>query len=75
MFTNMENSIIDTVIGQGVASQYLKDPETTFAVLLQPAGVDFDNSFFVWNDDAYGLGDKNNLKYWVEAVRTSFTQQ
>lgn len=74
MFTNMEKSILDTVIGQGVASQYLTDPQNTFNVLLQPAGVSFENSFFIWNDDAYGFSDKNNLKYWVEAVRTSFVK-
>lgn len=39
MFTNLENSVLDTVIGQGVSSQYLADPETLYNVLLQPTGI------------------------------------
>lgn len=65
MFNNIEKSIIDTVIGQGVSSQYLADFNTTFKSLLQPAGVSEENARFIWNDKAYGLSDKDNLKYWV----------
>jgi hypothetical protein len=26
----------------------------------------------MWDDQAFGFKDKDNLKYWVEAARTSF---
>lgn len=67
------DSIVDTVIGQGVSSQYLADYQTAYLELFQPAGISKENSEFLWNDTAYGFKDKNNIKYWVEAASSSFT--
>lgn len=72
MFTNIQSSIIDTVVGQGISSQYLPDEESTYNVLLRPAGVSEKKTKFMWDDQAFGFKDKDNLKYWVEAARTSF---
>lgn len=72
LFSNIEDSIVDTVIGQGISAQYLTDYSTTYVQLLQPAGISAQNAHFLWSDDAYGFKDKNNLKYWVSAAKTSF---
>lgn len=39
LFTNIEQSLIDTVLGQGISAQYLPDFQTTYLQLLQPAGI------------------------------------
>ncbi len=50
LFTSIEDSIVDTVIGQGISSQYLPDYKTAYVQLLQPAGVSLPNSHFLWED-------------------------
>ena len=67
LFSNIEASIIDQVLGQGVSSQYLSSWDVAFSELYSPAGISEENSMFLWEDLAYGMSDKNNLQYWVEA--------
>jgi len=61
LFTNMEISLIPTVIGSGINQQFLKDINITLHSLLIPAGVDVDNAHFIWNDIVLGLSDKANV--------------
>lgn len=72
LFTNIENSIIETVIGQGIFSQFLSDEQATIKNLLEPAGISNENSHFVYEDPNYGLSSQDNIKYWVEASLNSF---
>lgn len=44
LFTNMEQSLIPTVIGSGINQQFLKDINITKHSLLTPAGIDADNA-------------------------------
>jgi hypothetical protein len=39
LFTNMENSLIPSVVGSGISQQYLKNFNITYAGLLSPAGI------------------------------------
>ena len=39
LFNNIEESIIETVLGQGIAAQYLPDFRTAYLELLEPAGI------------------------------------
>jgi hypothetical protein len=73
LYTSIMDSIVETVLGQGVSSQYLVDYKTAYLELFQPAGISVDNSLFLWNDTAYGFSNKDNLKFWVEAAMNSFS--
>ncbi len=33
--------------------------------LFKPSGISSTISDLLWNDDAYGFSDKNNIKFWV----------
>jgi len=36
--------------------------------MFAPVSISFDEAWFIWNDPAYGMGNQNNLKYWIEAI-------
>jgi hypothetical protein len=39
LFTNMESSIIPTLIGQGISQQFLPNSSVMYSSLLSPAGI------------------------------------
>ena len=58
----------DTVIGQGVAQQFLGS-YSNFALLATSAELSTAAANFVWSDRQYGLNDPNNYEIWVAASR------
>lgn len=36
--------------------------------MFAPVSISFDEAWFIWHDPAYGMGNQNNLKYWIEAI-------
>jgi hypothetical protein len=43
LFTNLEQSVGPTVIGSGIAQQFLTNKTTAYRALLSPAGIDMAN--------------------------------
>lgn len=72
LFTNMEESILPTVLGQGISQQFLPNFTATYLSLLAPVGIDNDNAQFIWNETAYGLSDKDNVGFWAQAAEECF---
>jgi hypothetical protein len=38
--------------------------------MFAPIEISFDEAWFIWTDPAYGMGNQDNLKYWIQAVNT-----
>lgn len=39
-----------------------------YSMLFSPASISFSEALFIWNDPAYGIGNQDNLKYWLDAI-------
>lgn len=39
---------------------------------MEPAGISFERSFPLWNDEVFGFCQSDNLNYWIEATKSSF---
>ena len=57
LFNNMEQSIMPTLLGTGINSQYLTDINAAINSLFKPAGIDSSNYYFLWEDPQYGMSD------------------
>ena len=58
LFTNLEQSLIPTLIGSGINQQFLKDSSSLYSTLLSSAGISKENAEFMWSDPVYGFYDK-----------------
>lgn len=72
LFTNMEQSILPTLIGTGINSQFLPNSSSAINSLLAPAGVENENFDFLWSDPSYGMSNPENLGEWAQAAFESF---
>lgn len=48
LFTTIEASILQTVLGQGIFSQFLKTQANTQHTLFTPAGISTEDGTFLW---------------------------
>jgi hypothetical protein len=72
LFTNLETSLIPSIVGSGVTQQFLKNSSATFASFLSPAGIHNNNTDFMWSDRLYGLSDKKNVGFWTQSAVDCF---
>lgn len=61
---------MSNVFAQSIKNLYLQDFQTAYANIFSIAELTQDEAFFVWSDPAYGMGNQDNLKYWIDAVPT-----
>lgn len=66
IFTNLEASLIPTLLGSGLNQQFLTN-SSVYSSLLAPAGISKINTDFFWSDPAFGMSDKENLGVWAQA--------
>jgi len=67
IFTNLEASLIPTLLGSGLNQQFLTNSSSVYTSLLAPAGISKVNTDFFWSDPAFGMSDKENLGVWAQA--------
>jgi hypothetical protein len=72
LFTSLEESLIPTLLGSGINSQFLVNSSALYSSLLAPASIPKDNTEFMWSDPAYGFADKENLGTWATAAISCF---
>jgi hypothetical protein len=56
LWTSMEESILPTLLGTGINSQFLPNKTAAVASLLVPAEIDEANHDFLWGDPSFGMG-------------------
>ena len=72
LFTSMEQSILPTLLGTGINSQFLPNKTVATDSLFLPSGVQVENIDFLWSDPSFGLSSPVNLGEWVQAALASF---
>ena len=55
LFTSMEQSILPTLLGTGINSQFLPDKTSAVNALLRPSEIEQENLDFLWSDPSFGL--------------------
>lgn len=68
LFTNLEASLIPTLLGSGINQQFITNSSSLYSSLLSSAGISKDNTEFLWSDPAYGFYDKENVGFWATAA-------
>lgn len=72
LFNTLETSIIENIYAQAINVQFLPEwSDDLYAEMFAPVEVPFEEAWFIWSDPAYGMGNQDNLKYWIEAVGKS----
>ena len=74
LFTSLEQSIMPTLLGQGIQQQFLQNSSALEAGLLAPSGVPTNLTSFMWNDPLHGMSDKGNLGDWATAAVQTFEE-
>jgi hypothetical protein len=72
LFTNLEDSLIPTLLGSGINQQFITSSSSLYSSLLSIAGISKDNTEFLWSDPAYGFSDKENVGFWASAAIACF---
>ena len=72
LFTNLEASLIPTLLGSGINQQFLANSSALYSSLLSPAGIAKNQTDFMWNDPRFGLSDEENLGVWAQAAVDCF---
>jgi hypothetical protein len=72
LFSSIEDSIVDTVLAQGIWSQYLPTLDTACTQFMMPSGIPHQQCSKLWEDFTYGLSNQDNVRFWIAAARDSF---
>lgn len=71
LFTNLETIINNVVYSEGLAAQYLTDYKSVNEQLFLPADIPETLARALWSDITFGMADKANFGYWLDAASRS----